>query len=309
MRIVIIAGAAVSLLAMVPATVAAHTDTDLVGVPSATESTITLKPTHGCGESPTVAVRIRAPSADARAEEVDGWTATSTPDGAGNTVVEWTGGMLPTDEDGAFPVVFTAPDAPGLLLTFPAIQVCESGEELAWISGDPQDEFPAPRVLVLPPGSEPAETIDDVPLDAPGRDQLVAIVDVDNPNVAPTTAPAVAAVPTTIATPATAAPATAALATAAAAPVATTAAAPAVSAPAVGAVPTTAAATSATIAADSEDTGGSAGPVVVMVALGVSAAIGGVVVALRRRRPVPEASAGVGAGDDLEQVGPRSGDA
>ena len=69
-----------------------------------------------------------------------------------------------------------------MLLTFPAIQVCENGEELAWISGDPADEYPAPRVLVLPPGSEPAATLDDVPLDAPGRDQLVAVVDVDNPN-------------------------------------------------------------------------------------------------------------------------------
>ena len=98
---------------------------------------------------------------------VEGWTATATPDGAGNSVLEWTGGVLPADEEGAFPVEFTAPDTPGVLLTFPAIQVCENGEELAWISGDPADEYPAPRVLVLPPGSQPAATIDDVALDAP----------------------------------------------------------------------------------------------------------------------------------------------
>ena len=90
-------------------------------------------------------------------------------------MLEWTGNVLPADEEGAFPVEFTAPDTPGVLLTFPAIQVCENGEELAWISGDPADEYPAPRVLVLPAGSEPATTIDDVALDAPGRDQLVAV--------------------------------------------------------------------------------------------------------------------------------------
>ena len=73
----------------------------------------TLKPTHGCGESPTVQVRIRAPFPDAVADDVEGWTATATPDGAGNTVLEWTGGVLPADEDGAFPVEFVAPDAPG----------------------------------------------------------------------------------------------------------------------------------------------------------------------------------------------------
>ena len=52
-------------------------------------------------------------------------------------------------------------------------------------------------MLVLPAGSEPAATIDDVPLDAPGREQLVAIVDVDNPQATPTTTSA----PTTTAAP------------------------------------------------------------------------------------------------------------
>jgi Domain of unkown function (DUF1775) len=125
--------------------------------------------------------------ADAVAEDVDGWQATSTPDGDGKTVLEWSGGSLATDRPGAFPVEFISPDTVGDLLTFPAVQRCENGEELAWISGDPAAEFPAPRLLILAPGSEPAATIDDVPLDAPGRDQLVAIVDVDNPATSVTT--------------------------------------------------------------------------------------------------------------------------
>ncbi|MET0460747.1 MAG: DUF1775 domain-containing protein, partial [Ilumatobacteraceae bacterium] len=208
-----LAGLAVVAVGPAGLAAAAHTGSDVVAVPAGAEATVTLEPTHGCGESPTVAVRIRAPFPDAVAEDVEGWTATATPDGAGNTVLEWTGGLLPTDEEGAFPVEFVAPDAPGTLLTFPAIQVCADGAELAWISGDPNDEFPAPRVLVLPAGSEAAATIDDVPLDAPGRDQLVNIVDVDNPQATPSTTP-----PTTTPPPPTSAPAP----TVAPAPTATT---------------------------------------------------------------------------------------
>jgi hypothetical protein len=127
-------------------------------------------------------VAVRAPVAGAVAEEVDGWVASSAPDGDAFTVLEWSGGVLPADEHGAFPVEFLVPDTVGELLVFPAVQGCEDGSELAWISGDPADEFPAPRLLILAEGSEPAATLDDVPPDAPGRDQLVAIVDVDNPS-------------------------------------------------------------------------------------------------------------------------------
>jgi uncharacterized protein YcnI len=161
----------------------AHTDTDVVGVPAGSEATVALRPTHGCGDSPTVTVRIRAPLEGARAVPVDGWQETATSDGAGNTVLEWTGGILPADVTGAFPVSFAAPDDPGRLLVFPAVQRCEDGEELAWINGDPTAQYPAPRVLVLPAGAAAAATIDDVPPDAPGRDQLVTIVDLDGADV------------------------------------------------------------------------------------------------------------------------------
>ena len=263
------AAIAVAVSAVAPSSVLAHTEPDMVAVPAGAPSTIGLRPTHGCGESPTVTVRIRAPFPDATAGGVEGWTATATPDGAGNSVLEWTGGVLPADEEGAFPVEFTAPDTPGALLTFPAIQVCENGEELAWISGDPADEYPAPRVLVLPPGSEPAETLDDVPLDAPGRDQLVAVVDVDNPDAAPTTA----AAPTT-----TAEPSTTIAATTTAAPVESTAAATTAAPESTTTIPETAPPTTA-----DDDGGSSAGPIIV-AALAVAALGAGAAVLIARRR-------------------------
>ena len=176
---------ALLLVAGLAAPASAHTEADVVAVPAGREATVSLKPTHGCAESPTTAVAVRAPVEGATAKAVDGWKATATPDGQGNTVLEWTGGVLPVDQTGAFPVTFTAPDQPGLLLLFPSVQTCEDGSELSWISGDPADEFPAPRVLVLPADQPAATAIDQVAPDAPGRDQLTEIVDVDNPSTGP----------------------------------------------------------------------------------------------------------------------------
>jgi uncharacterized protein YcnI len=182
--------ATAALAVLAPAPVAAHTETDVVAVPAGAEATVTLRPTHGCDGSPTVEVAIQAPVEGATAGEVSGWTATAEADGRGNTVLEWTGGSLPADATGAFPVAFTVPDTVGELLVFPSVQECEDGETLSWIDGDPAAEYPAPRLLVLAAGSEPAASIDDVPADAPGRDLLVAVVDVDNPAASTTTGPA-----------------------------------------------------------------------------------------------------------------------
>jgi len=187
-RLLLLAAAAGVLAWSPPAS--AHTDADVIAVPAGAEATVTLKPTHGCAGSPTVEVAIQAPVEGATAGEVEGWTATATPDEGGKTVLEWTGGSLPADQEGEFPVTFLAPDAVGELLTFPAVQTCADGEELSWISGDPADDFPAPRLLILAPGSEPASTLEEVPADAPGRNQLTEIADVDNPAATSTTVPA-----------------------------------------------------------------------------------------------------------------------
>ena len=207
-RTLTFAGFVAAALWVAPGSALAHTGADLVAVAAGDEAKVTLKPSHGCAGSPTVEVAVRAPVEGAIPGDVDGWTATGEPDGSGNTVLRWTGGSLPTDRTGAFPVTFTAPDTVGALLVFPSVQYCANGDELAWISGDPAAEFPAPRLLVLPAGSDEAETLDDVPADAPGRNQLIEVVDVDNPLAPSTTPPPVTTQPATTTAPATTPPAT-----------------------------------------------------------------------------------------------------
>ncbi|CAN5398825.1 hypothetical protein BH10ACT3_BH10ACT3_05490 [soil metagenome] len=183
----------------------AHTGADMIAVPAGSEATIKLKPNHGCGDSPTVEVFIQAPVPGATAVPVEGWTQSATPDteDAGKTVLEWTGGSLPTDQTGEFPVTFQVPDTPGELLTFPAVQGCANGEELSWINGDPASDYPAPRLLILPAGSEPASTLDQVAPDVPGRDLLEAIVNVDAPQSGSTTTTTAAPTTSSDATPTT----------------------------------------------------------------------------------------------------------
>ena len=145
--------------------------------------------TTAAANRPTTEVAVRVPVAGATGGDVEGWTWTAEDDGAGRTVVEWTGGSLPTDVTGAFPVTFQVPDQVGELLLFPAVQVCENGEELSWLNGDPESDNPVPRLLILAPGSEEAVSIDEVPQDAPGRELLTAVVDTE-PTTTTTAPPA-----------------------------------------------------------------------------------------------------------------------
>ncbi len=185
-RIVLGVAVAALVLGLVADRASAHAEPDVVAVPAGDVTQVTLKPTHGCGDSPTTEVATRVPVAGATPVDVPGWTAEASAEGDA-TVLEWRGGELPADQVGAFPIELTVPDRPGTLLTFPFVQTCADGTELAWIDGNPEGEYPAPRLLVLPVGSAAATSIGDVPADAPGRDQLVEVVDVDNPEATPTT--------------------------------------------------------------------------------------------------------------------------
>jgi hypothetical protein len=221
-------------------------------------------------------VSVRVPAPGATAGEVEGFTSSAEADGD-RTVLRWTGGLVPADEEGEFPITFTVPDQVGELLLFPTVQTCEVGE-VAWIDGDPEGEHPAVRMLVLAAGSEPAHTIDEVPADAPGRELLTSIVDVDNPESAGTTvAPSTAPAATTAPVAATTAPGSTATTDSA-----TTA--PSTSAAETTAAPSTTAASATTTADPDEDADSSnAGTIVfivVVLIVGLGAA-GGVL--LRRR--------------------------
>lgn len=184
------AAAALALVSAVvlPSVASAHADADVVAVAAGEQATVNFRPNHGCGASPTTDVAVRVPVTGAKGGDVDGWTWAAEEDGKGNTVVEWTGGSLPTDVTGAFPITFTVPDKPGELLLFPAVQTCENGEEWSWLNGDPESDNPVPRLLILAPGSQEATSIDEVPQDAAGRDLLTAVVNTE-PTTTTTTAP------------------------------------------------------------------------------------------------------------------------
>jgi uncharacterized protein YcnI len=164
----------------------AHADADVVAVASGEEATINFRPNHGCDDSPTTEVAVRVPAEGATGGDVDGWKSSAEGDGNGNTIVEWTGGSLPADATGAFPVTFTVPMRVGELLVFPAVQTCANGEELGWLNGDPDSDNPAPRLLILPAGSAAATSIDEVSADAPGRELLTAVVDTSPTTSSPT---------------------------------------------------------------------------------------------------------------------------
>lgn len=197
-----LAGAATVAL---PTTASAHADADVIAVAAGEQVTISFRPNHGCGAAATTEVAVRAPFSGAVAGEVDGWTSATSEDGEGRSVAEWTGGSLPTEVTGAFPITFTAPDQVGELLLFPSVQVCENGEELSWVNGDPESENPAPRLLILPPGSPSAVSVDEVPQGAPGRELLTAVIDTEpaTTTTATPTTTAPDAVTTTTGSPAT----------------------------------------------------------------------------------------------------------
>ena len=115
----ILAATAAACTVAAPGAALAHTEPDLIAVPAGSASTVHLKPTHGCGESPTVARPHPRPLPRRHRRRRRGVDGHGTPDGAGNTVLEWTGGPLPADEDGAFPVQFTAPDTAGAAADVP----------------------------------------------------------------------------------------------------------------------------------------------------------------------------------------------
>jgi uncharacterized protein YcnI len=125
---------------------------------------------HGCGGSPTVALRIKIPDGvtSVKPQMKPGWevvTKTRSLDPAvrdhGRTItetvdeVEWRGGKLPDSLYDTFGLVMKLPDNPDTTLYFPAVQECEQGIA-RWIgipaAGQARGDLrePAPAVRLTP---------------------------------------------------------------------------------------------------------------------------------------------------------------
>jgi uncharacterized protein YcnI len=157
----------IALAALLPAAAGAHVVFDQPQATAGGYYTGFLRVTHGCGDSPTVSVRVDIPVGivSARPQPKPGWTLTieraplATPiKGEGGTAITtrvtaitWTG-KLPPDEFDQFGLSLKLPDAAGPLY-FPTTQRCEKGVN-AWtaIPASPEQwhatPSPAPMLML-----------------------------------------------------------------------------------------------------------------------------------------------------------------
>jgi periplasmic copper chaperone A len=123
-----------------------------------------LRVPHGCGESPTTAIRVKMPAGFIGVKPMPkpGWTLTTATGKypatynlfhaeltEGVTEIAWTGGKLPDAwyDEFVFNGFLAADLAPGKTLYFPVVQECEKGVH-RWIeipaAGKSRDDYPAP---------------------------------------------------------------------------------------------------------------------------------------------------------------------
>lgn len=148
-------GLAAGVVALTAGPAGAHIHTDPEQAPAGSTTTVGFEVEHGCEGSPTVEVSIEIPQGvnDASAEPLPGWSGS-----VESGVARWTGGSLPDDSPGVFPLRMTLPSQPGPL-PFKMIQRCAEGS-LEWIedtvAGQPEPEHPAPILEVT--AADPAST-------------------------------------------------------------------------------------------------------------------------------------------------------
>jgi periplasmic copper chaperone A len=131
-----------------------------------------LRVPHGCGESPTTAVRVKIPAGVIGVKPMPkpGWTLTTATGKypatynlfhaelkEGVTEIDWTGGKLPDAwyDEFVFTGFLSGDLEPGKTLYFPVVQECEKGVH-RWIeipaAGKSRDDYPepAPELKLLP---------------------------------------------------------------------------------------------------------------------------------------------------------------
>lgn len=155
----VVATALAGILVVATASVAwAHVHADPDQVEPGERATVAFGIEHGCDASPTRKLVFAVPdgATDVEPVPVDGWKAkvkrakSDTPER-----IVFRGHRLPSAEEGAFEIEFTAPSAE-TVLAWKLVQHCKRGA-LHWVDvaedGEPEPEYPAPLVGVgIAPG-------------------------------------------------------------------------------------------------------------------------------------------------------------
>ncbi|MBM3508207.1 MAG: YcnI family protein [Alphaproteobacteria bacterium] len=158
--------AAATLLAALPAS--AHMAVEPAQAAANTTIAVGFRVGHGCGTSPTTALKVRIPDGvtNARPQPKAGWTLTvvrggpATPAAAADeaalpavTEVHWTGGTLPNEFYDTFFIRMRLPNRPETTLYFPVVQECQGGVH-RWIDvpqpGQPEPAEPTPGLRLTP---------------------------------------------------------------------------------------------------------------------------------------------------------------
>jgi uncharacterized protein YcnI len=146
--------------------------TDPEAIPGVTHAAL-FQVGHGCGESPTVALRIEIPDGVKALSAVpeEGWTMRIAQQGGRIGSVTWSGGYLPPTMRAGFGILLQLPEKPATFY-FPAVQTCKKGEN-RWteipVAGSAARKlnFPAPSLSVVPKRANAPEN----PAVAPAQDE------------------------------------------------------------------------------------------------------------------------------------------
>ncbi len=142
----------------------AHVGLEPAQATANTTLTVGFRIGHGCGDSPTTAVRISIPAGitSVQPQPKAGWNVAiktgPVPAAAGAvapvTEVNFSGGKLPHEFFDTFVLRFRVPNAPGTTVYFPVIQECEKGAN-RWVepivAGQPEPPQPMPGLRVVGP--------------------------------------------------------------------------------------------------------------------------------------------------------------
>ena len=159
--------AALTAAAIAPAS--AHVGLEPAQAAANTTIALGFRIGHGCGTSPTTAVKIRIPAGvtAVQPQPKAGWTLTvvraQAPAGAAPAAdqpaappvaeVHWTGGNLPVEFYDTFFVRMRLPATPNATVYFPVVQECVSGVH-RWIdvqqAGQAEPAEPAPGLRLTP---------------------------------------------------------------------------------------------------------------------------------------------------------------